>query len=1382
MSSINANATVTLTVNGKQAQDMLDGLKKKSQDLEKAIEGAAKAGNKQSLTKLQRDLKQTKRQIDQIESATVGVERVLNNLDRATPKELQKTLTTLKKQLNGIERGTAEWNRQCEAIRRVKGEIDKVNMEMKEAEGRWSKFNRIVNDWQTTIMGAAAALTGVVMAGRQAVKAYAEMDAELANVRKFTGMTAEQVEELNEEFKKMDTRTSREALNQLAQEAGRLGKSSMEDVLGFVKAADQINVALDDLGEGATLTLSKLTSIFGDEAKLGTERALLAVGSVINELSQNCTASAPYLAQFAQRLAGVGAQAKMTIPEIMGFAAVLDSQGQAVEMSATALSVLITDLFKKQDQIIKATGLNAEKFKETLKRSTNEGLIMLIERLHELGNIDVLAPVFKEMGENGTRAAGVFSALAGNIDKVKWEQEEANKAFNEATSVTAEYNVQNNTVQAGLDKASKKVKEIAVQLGQQLMPVMTHVVSSTTLLLKAMSLTISFIIKFKAEIAAAMTVLAAYAVAVNLATIRTKAATVAHTAWNVVVKAGQIITATYNIALYACAAAYNRVTGNATRAAAATRLFNAAIKANPIGLLITALTAAVAIVAVWQSKVRAAREENERLRKEAAKSANEIKNVESKIGEETSAVKRLKDAIDSENVGSSRRNALIQEFNNRFGPYLSKMLTEKSTALDLAKAYEEVVKNLRAKMLLEAREKDMQERVGVRYGWEATRLSEFDKIARDNKSVMNGAWLKSVVDEVYQKQKGAGKGYTFESIQAEVFKEYAKKMMKDEYGSKEYQKANSEMQAAMGSYIRQYLSTRNQESIVTNKWKPYEDDINSLTSGVSTSDFGGDSAAVPSSTSSTSTTSNKSHEDKFKAEKEWKEKEEALNRIAYATGQKNYEDFTTRMTEIEEEYQAKILSRTDLTNAEKLEAQAAYEEARKKLVDDALKRTADQENDYYNDLLATEKQRYIDGQVDRETYQNTVQLLELQHLKSMVSIYKEGTREYEQAQKAYQDRLIADQEKHQKETEQKEKEHQERLKKIKEDYFGDNPEERRRKYMEEADLLNQVYEQEMKKAGNNEEEKKRIEKAAEEARKLLKQKYNIDEDDKNWLEKAEDDVTKWLEGPGDKWKKAFAVISQSMSAIFSQLTSVIQAETEIQTAAIEKRYDAEISRAEGNNYQVKKLEKKKQEEVAKIKNEANKKMYTMQVMEAIAQTATAAINAYSSAAAIKVIGWVLAPIAAASAIAAGMIQVAAIKKQQQAAAAQGYAEGGFTGDGKRDEVAGVVHKGEWVASQRLVNSPVARPLINALEYAQRTNTIGSLTTRETSPAAVAPTVVVQQSPAQHDSRMEEVLRLLTARLEEPFVTVNTVEGDHGIKQAQDDYDKMIRNKTPKSRR
>lgn len=284
MSNINTNATVTLTVNGKQAEDMLLKLKSQAANLEKAIEKAAAAGNKQQLTKLKRELKETNRQISQIENAAKGVEHVLQRLDETSPKELNRTLTQLKRNLNGLERGSEEWNRQCEAIKRVKAEIAKVNSQLRENESLWERMNRKLNDWQTALAGIAAAITGIIMAGRSAVNAFADMDQEMANVRKFTGMNASEVEQLNEDFQKIDTRTGREELNKLAQEAGRLGKTSQEDVLGFVKAADQINVALDDLGDGATLTLSKLTNIFGDEERLGTEKALLAVGSVINEL------------------------------------------------------------------------------------------------------------------------------------------------------------------------------------------------------------------------------------------------------------------------------------------------------------------------------------------------------------------------------------------------------------------------------------------------------------------------------------------------------------------------------------------------------------------------------------------------------------------------------------------------------------------------------------------------------------------------------------------------------------------------------------------------------------------------------------------------------------------------------------------------------------------------------------------------------------------------------------------------------------------------------------------------------------------------------------------------------------------------------------------
>jgi len=274
-----------------------------------------------------------------------------------------------------------------------------------------------------------------------------------------------------------------------------------------------------------------------------------------------------------------------------------------------------------------------------------------------------------------------------------------------------------------------------------------------------------------------------------------------------------------------------------------------------------------------------------------------------------------------------------------------------------------------------------------------------------------------------------------------------------------------------------------------------------------------------------------------------------------------------------------------------------------------------------------------------------------------------------------------------------------------------------------------------------------------------------------------------------------------MGEIFSGVSSLVQAELEKETAAINARYSAEISAAEGNNYKVAKLEKEKQAALAKAKNEANKKLFAMQVIQAVAQTAQNAISAYGSAAAIPVVGYIMAPIAAAMAIAAGMIQIAAIKKQQQASEAQGYAQGGFTPQGRVNEEVGVVHAGEWVASQKLLASPVARPLINALDYAQRTNTIGSLRADDVS-RAIAPNVVstqqvqpvVVQAPTDNVasaalaqsaavlSKYEETMSRLSQRLNEPFVTVNTVTGDTGIKQAQEEYDTLIRNKSPKSRR
>ena len=254
MSNYNTTANVVLSVNGRQAQKVLSSLQEEAQKLERKLAKAASAGDKASMKKLQRELNSTNRLINQLQGSAATAEQVLRRLDKATPKELQKTLRQLRNELNGIERGTAAWDAHVAKIKAVKAEIERVNETLAEQKSLSDRVMDWVNKWQMALVAVGAAITGLVMAGRKAVNAFAEMEQEMANVRKFTGMSAEEVSSLNEEFKKIDTRTPREELNQLAQEAGRLGKTSQEDVLGFVRAADKINVALDDLGSGATLT------------------------------------------------------------------------------------------------------------------------------------------------------------------------------------------------------------------------------------------------------------------------------------------------------------------------------------------------------------------------------------------------------------------------------------------------------------------------------------------------------------------------------------------------------------------------------------------------------------------------------------------------------------------------------------------------------------------------------------------------------------------------------------------------------------------------------------------------------------------------------------------------------------------------------------------------------------------------------------------------------------------------------------------------------------------------------------------------------------------------------------------------------------------------
>ena len=1336
MSDYATNTSVNLTVNGQQAAETLANLKKHALELSEQIARAAAAGDKLTLQKLRKELKDTNRQIKEMESSTMQVDNVLRRLDKATPKELQKTLQTLNKQLDYMERGSEAWNIQAQRIRLVKDEIARVNGELARSQTFLERLNNKWQEWQTAAMGGVAIITGAVMAGKKAVQMYAEMEQEMANVRKYTGMTAEQVEHLNEEFKKIDTRSPREELNRLAQEAGRLGKTSEEDVLGFVKAADQINVALDELGDGATLQLSKLTSIFGDEERLGTERSLLAVGSVINELSQNCTAGASYLAQFGQRLAGVGAQAGMTVPQVMAFGAVLDSQGQKVEMSATALSKLIMNLFKNTEKIASATGMDLEKFNAALKSSTNEGLLMLLNRLNELGDMSVLAPVFADMGENGARASAVISALAGNVDMLIWEQEEAAKAFEEATSVTKEFDVQNNTVQAGLEKARKGFQEMAISLGQELMPVMRHFISTTSASMRVMLHLVKFIKEHKTAILSLAAAVATYTVVVNLALIKEKL----HAAFIAVKTAALHV---HKVAVLAASVAYNRMTGNVVRANAAMKLLNATMMMNPWGLVAAAIVGAGVALAMYLKRQKETTKELTMQEQVQQRIAEVEKKAAEKYAEESAEIHMLNQMVHNNALSLDARRSALEKLQQLVPDYHAALTAEGKLINDNTDAIDGYLASLEKKIKMEAFEEELTEVMKK-------------KIEAQRK-------LQEIADAQREKQENP-----LANIETQ-HNPYASQMQEQAEALTNNTKAiwQGQLDQAEES-IRQITQMMNKMNV-----NPLEGKVKKKPDGDPAGGGGGDD-------------DKSKGKNKFQAEDDWREREQALIRIAYAKGEKDYEAYTKRMLEIEVTYNQKKLAHKDLVGNEEVTIEASYQEALKKQKQNAIEGTVQQEEIAYKEEMAILQQKYVDGELSARQYQNAIELAELEHLRKVANLYQDGSKERLKAEKNYHDTSLRYQQKHLQEARQAQE-------KMRQTYFTKafrvTDDESYQRDMQNLEL---VYRQMLKAAGDSKRDRLKVERAFHEAKYQLARKYNKKEakELKKSFRGAIDDSIEWLESDAGKaMTESFSTIVNQMGAIFSGLSDIIQAELDIQTAQIERKYDREISYAEGNKSQEVALEQQKEAEIAKAKQEANRKMFAMQVMQAVAQTAMSAISAYSSAAAIPVVGFVMAPIAAAMAVAAGAIQIAAIKKQQQASEATGYMEGGFTKPGRKDEPAGIVHAGEWVASQDLLRNPQARAMIETLDYAQRTNTVGRLSASDVSQSITAPQRIAkaQQSGellavASASQALSRSVNEMNQRLHEPFVTVNTVSGDAGIKKAQDEYDQLIRNKTPKSRR
>ncbi len=1395
--------TTIIELNSEQARNEIDRLDKKITSLKAKREEALKAGDMKSWTKLGTEIEKDRKKLNLMQGDLARINKAIANMSAAGPKDLRDTIKAINRLLNdgSVERGSEQWKTLTSALKEANTELKSINNETKASQTMWSRFTKFLNDSWGGLTMLVGSITGVSMTIRKSVTDFANMEEAMADVRKYTGLTDEGVRELNEELKKINTRTSREELNQLAGAAGRLGKTSKDDILEFVEAGNMIQVALgDDLGDGAIDKVGKLAMAFGEDDSLGLRGAMLATGSAINELAQNSSAQAGYLVDFTARVAGFGKQLGLTQPQIMGFGAVMDENLLRDEMAATAFGNMLTKMQTDTAKFAKIAGMGVEEFTRLLNDDANAAIIALAENLKKADPQNMMK-MLDDMGLDGSRAVGVLSTMADKIDDVRERQELATKAYKEAKSVVDEYGKMNETVEAQIEKAKKKFHEVSVTLGEQLLPVVRYTISSGSLMAKGLSAIISTFVRFRTTIISTGLAIATLTAYRQKDVIWTK---IQHL-WN-----DKII-----------------------KGLKALRL---ALMNNPWTVAIVAITAIGAAVydlvkrtgdATKRMRELSAAEREQKAVADSVKAVNDEANRAT--AEEITKFKQLRKTLEDNTKSYGERKKALNEIKKIVPAYHGTLTTENTlinnnaTALDnyatslmdaarAQAAFNQMVKiqesSIKHEDLLNSRQGNLN--------YAKRKLAEM--------GVSEGATVKRALTTNQGWELVDANGKHLKYINTETRNNIKHYQQLVEYNKRRIAQENQ----ILG--INQKQSEKLQEIVDKGK----KDDETTTTPVIpykSDADLKREQKEQ-----------DKAEDERLKKLKEADAAEKAItdgrladNMLSYQAGLKGYRTFLAEQKRIQEEGLKARMAVWEVGSVE-------YEKYRKQLAAMTLNGDREQTQLSLQELERRHQQEraLIKAQFydeTKEAYQNedainqALYASDLNYLMAKKKKFRNGSLERMQVEWEIQDL----ENNHKLE---KEQQYIQRLAKYREETGQINYQQLQeielkgvetmygallaagKMTRDEYDAIIEHIKRKYAELEANQTADNNVKSRASKSLDTAKKKAGVEDVDagndmatgifsiKSAIEqqRAVNEQLKQLYGDDYKNNEEYqeakrqlnlqtmqSIVAgaqaayQSINTMMSAASSLAQANSDLEVAKITANYDKQIEAAGKNSKKRERLEKERDEKIAKAKTKANKKAMAMEIAQAIAQTAMGAISAYSStmAGAPFPANLVLAPISAGIALAAGAMQIATIKKQHQAEA-MGYYEGGFTGGRHYHREAGVVHEGEFVANHQAVGNPAVLPFLNFLDQAQRNNTIGSLTMQDVSraagggaPTVVAPVVNVQTDNSELSGALAEardVLDRLTTQLEQGIGVDIPIDGENGIYRRMKRYENLLKNK------
>ena len=489
--AINETATVEVKVNGEEAKQELKSLEGIASGLKKELAEAYNAGDKSKIKQVTSELRKTEAQIKTLKRDTTALTEVMNNLDKATPKELRATLTAINKQLNSgyIKRGSAEWKMYQQQAKLVTAELQKIKMETMETTSWLERMNNGITKWGGMIATGAAALTGVSFTINKLRNNRDDKEEAQAELKALTGLDDDSIQWLTRQAEILSTSMEesglriRQSSDEILQAYMLIG-SKKPELLGNKEALNAVTVeamrlaaaAKIDLKDAVTATTISL-NMYGESADQAAKYVnVLAAGS--KEGAADVSAQAATI-----KNAGVAAaSAGVSIEQLQGTIQTLAEKGVEAEVAGTALRKFFLVLQTGPDE-------------------TNPKVVGLQTALENLNKKGMTAGDIQKMfGEEAYTAASILIQNVDAVDRYTQAVTNTNIAVEQAA-------INSDTNRAKLEQQKNALKEAGNELIERLNPSIMTLNSLTTKIITTLPILIDWLIKYKATIISGATAL-----------------------------------------------------------------------------------------------------------------------------------------------------------------------------------------------------------------------------------------------------------------------------------------------------------------------------------------------------------------------------------------------------------------------------------------------------------------------------------------------------------------------------------------------------------------------------------------------------------------------------------------------------------------------------------------------------------------------------------------------------------------------------------------------------------------------------------------------------------------------------------------------------------